>query len=235
MPLHHSDFSIDGFEAADSSHLNHYEDLDIESFKVLAEHHTYTDAYFILLDEGATYGIPGSPQLRAAHVTRDLIARTFEIDSKELPLYAMAQSYLVARGCPSDALNPQEGVHDPADDITRALEARVRGDGDHLALLTSYTADMLEPVQTAVMLRSLDPKVVPEFRILLETFDYDSNTHTLREGGFETYEAAVDWWEAWAEEEAPALPPLTPTARRGLAPAAPATGLPVPSRRSQGR
>lgn len=157
MPLHQPDYELHGFEPADDGHQQHYEDLDISSFKVLGEYRTYTDAYFVLLDEGATYGIPGSPQLRAVHVSRDLRARTFEVDSKELPLYAMAQSYLIARGCPSDALDAPEGVHDPADDRTRALEARVRGDGDHFALLASYTDDMRDPVQTVVMLRSLTP------------------------------------------------------------------------------
>lgn len=235
MPLPQPDYELDGFEPADDGHQQHYEDLDISSFKVLGEYRTYTDAYFVLLDEGATYGIPGSPQLRAVHVSRDLRARTFEVDSKELPLYAMAQSYLIARGCPSDALDAPEGVHDPADDRTRALEARVRGDGDHFALLASYTADMRDPVQTVVMLRSLDPQAAPEFRILLEQFDWDSNSHTLREGGFETYAAAVDWWEAWSDEEAPALPPPAPTARRSPAQTAPATPLPPVSRRPQGR
>ncbi|RSS75531.1 hypothetical protein [Streptomyces sp. WAC06614] len=189
MPLHEPDYEVDGFEPADDEHEQHHDHLDVSSFKVLGEHRTDTDSYFVLLDEGATWGIPGSPQLRAVHISRDLSARTFEVDSKELPLYVMAQSYLTARGCPSDGLSPQEGVHDPADDLTRALEARVRSDGDHFALLASYTADMREPVETVVMLRSLDPQAVPEFRI-------------LREGGFETYEAAVNWWEAWSDEEA---------------------------------
>ncbi len=164
MSLHEPDYELDGFEPADDGHEQHRRDVGISSLKVLGEHRTDTDSYFVLLDEGATWGIPGSPQLRAVHVSRDLSARTFEVDSKELPLYAMAQSYLIARGCPSDALSPPEGVHDPADDRTRALEARVRGDGDHFALLASYTADMRDPVETVVMLRSLDPQAVPEFR-----------------------------------------------------------------------
>ncbi|MFD4736080.1 hypothetical protein ACFWNQ_01745 [Streptomyces virginiae] len=235
MSLHEPDYELDGFEPADEEHEQHHDHLDISSFKVLGEHRTDTDSYFVLLDEGATWGIPRSPQLRAVHVCRDPSARTFEIDSKELPLYAMAQSYLIARGCPSDALSPQEGVHDPADDVTRALEARVRGDGDRFALLASYTADMREPVETVVMLRSLDPQEVPEFRILRERFDWDSNTYTLREGGFETYGAAVDWWEAWSDEEAPELPPPAPTARRSPVRTAPATPVPQASRRPHGR
>ncbi|MGE7384215.1 hypothetical protein ACQKM2_01760 [Streptomyces sp. NPDC004126] len=235
MPLHQPDYEIDGFEPADDGHQQHSRDLGISSFKVLGEYRTPTDSYFVLLDEGATWGIPGSPQLRAVHVSRDLSARTFEVDSKELPLYAMAQSYLTARGCPADELSPPAGVHDPADDLTRALEARVRGDGDHFALLASYTDDMREPVETVVMLRSLDPQAVPEFRILREQFDWDSNTHTLREGGFETYAAAVDWWEAWSDEEAPALPPPAPAVRHGPAPTALATPVPPVSRRPQGR
>ncbi|BAU88032.1 hypothetical protein SLA_7166 [Streptomyces laurentii] len=41
-------------------------------FKVLGEYRTWTDAYVVLHDESATWGIPGSPQLRAVHVSRDL-------------------------------------------------------------------------------------------------------------------------------------------------------------------
>ncbi|MDH6537938.1 hypothetical protein [Streptomyces sp. SPB4] len=106
--LHEPDYELDGFGPADDGHEQHRHDLGISSLKVLGEYRTDTDSYFVLLDEGATWGIPGSPQLRAVHVSRDLSARTFEVDSKELPLYAMAQSYLIARGCP-----PTRSIHRP--------------------------------------------------------------------------------------------------------------------------
>ncbi|WP_328967549.1 hypothetical protein [Streptomyces sp. NBC_00239] len=237
------EFDLDEFEPVDASHERHYHRLLIQDFKVLGEHHTPTDTYFIVHDEGATWGVPGTAQLRAIHVSRDLDAGTYEVDSSPLPLYPMAESYLIARGCPAEALAASGDVHTPADDITRALEARVRGDGDHFALLAGYTDDLRDTPQTVVMLRSLDPKAVPEFRILLEEFDQDTYTHTLREGGFATYEAATAWWGAWADGEAPALPSpalaASPgpalAASPGPAPAGPVSPALATARRPQGR
>ncbi|MFE3775262.1 hypothetical protein [Streptomyces sp. NPDC059122] len=78
---------------------------------------------------------------------------------------------------------------------TRGLEARLRRDGGHFALLTSYTHDS-EPMQTTVMLRALDERAPLPFRVLLEEVDTETWTHTLSEGAFATFGATTQWWEA---------------------------------------
>ncbi|MEW1655571.1 hypothetical protein [Streptomyces sp. NPDC093707] len=71
---------------------------------------------------------------------------------------------------------------------TRGLEARLRRDGGHFALLTSYTHDS-EPMQTTVILRALDKRAPLPFRVLLEEVDTETWTHTLSEGAFATFGA----------------------------------------------
>ncbi|MGW7303960.1 hypothetical protein ACWGI1_00090 [Streptomyces sp. NPDC054835] len=218
------DYGLDDFEPAAPCHQDLLDLVETPVYKVLGEYRTGTDAYFVLYDEGAPWGIPGAPQLRAVHVARDLRARTFKIDTTELPLVAMAESWLIARGCPNGVVDP--ACHRPADAITRALEARVRRDGDHFALLTSYSDDERDSPETVAMLRSLDPQARPEFRILLERYDEKSGTHTLREGGFASHEQAVAWWTSWWQGDAPPLPAPAPSLRQATAvaplPASPA-------------
>ncbi|MFF7438995.1 hypothetical protein [Streptomyces sp. NPDC008122] len=226
------DYGLDDFDPAAPCHLDLLEVVESSSYKVLGEYRTWTDAYFVLYDEGAPWGIPGAPQLRTVHVARDLQARTFKIDTTEIPLVAMAESWLIARGCPDGIVDPTR--YQPADTTTRALEARIRRDGDHFAVLTSYSDDQRDAPETAVMLRSLDPKVRPEFRILLERVDMTAGTHTLREGGFTTYEQAVEWWNAWSNEGAPPLRPPASVVATHTVTAAPAPSTPAVSW-SQGR
>ncbi|MFB7025877.1 MULTISPECIES: hypothetical protein [unclassified Streptomyces] len=221
-------YDLDGFEPAAPCHQDLLDAVVSSSYKVLGEHRTWTDAYFVLYDEGATWGIPGAPQLRAVHVARDLKARTFTIDSTELPLIAMAESWLIARGCPAAVVGPDR--YQPADAITQALETRIRRDGDHFALLASYCDDERDAPETAVMLRSLAPEAAPEFRILRECVDMSAGTHTLREGGFATYDQAIQWWEAWRDGDAPPLQPPAPTVLRTAPTAAPVTPAVTPAR-----
>lgn len=209
------DYGIDGFEPADDSQVKLLLGVDAPELKVLAEHHTPADGYFILHDESATWGVPGSPQLRAVHLSRDLHARTFAVATQEFPLFAMAEAWLLDRGCPPGAIGPPD-VHVAADDVTRALEARVRRDAVRLAVLDSYTDDS-EPPQVVVLLRAADPGVEPMYRILWERYDTDHGTHTLREGGFATYGQARAWWNAWQRGDPPPLPTPVPVLHRGAA------------------
>src|SRR5688572_32724995 len=56
----------------------------------------------------------------ALHLKRDTTARTFRFDRAELPLPAMAQSWLIARGCPeAEILLTEELGTTPADAATR--------------------------------------------------------------------------------------------------------------------
>ncbi|MFF0201901.1 hypothetical protein [Streptomyces sp. NPDC005017] len=233
MPPTAPDFRLDGYEAVNDRVAEQFWQhitINDTSLTVLAEHHT-TDgehSYYVLHDGSVTWGIPGEPQIVALHLKRDTIARTFRFDRTPLPLPAMAQSWLIARSCPEEKILLPEGTGTtPADDVTRALEERLRRDGDHFALLHSYTHDS-EPIQTTVLLRALDERAPVPFRVLLEEADTDMFTHRLREGGFATFEAATTWWEAhWRGEDAP-LPAPAPPARRTTRP--PVSAHPTPPR-----
>ncbi|MET9294357.1 hypothetical protein [Streptomyces sp. NPDC003077] len=231
MPSYEPDFRLDDYQAADdrvdeqfSQHIAGDQDM----LTVLAEHHTSDDrhSFYVLHNQSVTWDTPGKPQMVALHLQRDVAARTFRFDHAELPLPAMAQSWLIARGCPEDkTLLSRDTGTAPADDATRTLEERLRGDGDHFALLTSYTRDS-PPEQTTVLLRACDEREPLPFRVLLEEIDTDAWTHTLREGGFTTFEAATRWWEAhWYGEDVP-LPAPPASDRRAALPSTP--GRPVP-------
>ncbi|MEU3599281.1 hypothetical protein ABZ714_11195 [Streptomyces sp. NPDC006798] len=124
----------------------------------------------------------------------------------------MAQSWLIARGCPKDAIRLLPGIGTtPADDTTRALEERLAGDGDHFAVLASYTHDTSETPEITVLLRAVDEAEPRPFRVLLERIDPASGTHTLQEGQFRTVQDATAWWNAYWSGENPQLPPAAGT------------------------
>ncbi|MEU2131791.1 hypothetical protein [Streptomyces sp. NPDC018352] len=201
----------------------------------LAEHHTADGAsYYVLFDRTATYGHPGIPQYVAVHLQRDREKRSFDFGHSSLPLPAMAQSWLIQRGCPSDAigLNPELGPP-PADETTRTLEQRLVGDGDHYAMGYSYTRDDPGDWVTVVALRSLDERAPSPYRVVVEEVDTDAWTHTLREGGFGTVQEALQWCTDRLSGTAGPLPPVRPSlsaARPALPSKAPAPGPPGRSR-----
>ncbi|EST31761.1 hypothetical protein [Streptomyces niveus] len=228
MSLHTPQFHLDGYKGASRQVEDRFftaVEVSQIDLRVLAEHHAPDSrhSYYVLHDRSVTWGIPGEPQLVALHLQRDTGARTFRFDSTELPLPVMAQSWLIARGCPTDAIRLQPGAGTaPADDTTRALEARLVGDGDHFALLISYTDDISPECPTTVMLRAVDERSPKPFRVLLEQSDMDAGTHTLREGGFDTFHAVTQWWEAYWSGDGVPLPAPPPAARPAVSPAVPA-------------
>ncbi|MEU6148038.1 hypothetical protein ABZ848_47855 [Streptomyces sp. NPDC047081] len=231
MPTHQPDFRLGGYQAVndrvDEQFWQHI-GIDEDQLAVLAEHHTANGehSFYVMHNGAVTWGIPGEPQLVALRLQRDIAVRTFRFDHATFALPAMAQSWLIARGCPEEQILLAHGLGSaPADQATRALEERLRRDGDHFALLTSYTRDT-EPMETTVLLRALDEKAPVPFRILLEEIDTTAWTHTLREGGFATFETATQWWEAHWSGEAIPLPPASPAARHTAA------GIPAPPART---
>lgn len=220
------EFDVRDCRATDAADQYCLEELQAGAFRVLGEYHTPGNSFYILHDTEATWGAPGSAELRAVRVLCDLQDRTYQIFTAEFPLYVMAESWLIARGFPDDIARPD--IHRPADDITRALEARVRRDGDQFALIYSYVSVGTGPSETAVMLRSLQSGAGSEFRILLERHDEKSGAHTLREGGFETYADAYDWWGSWSQGNAPPLPAPAPSIRRATTGARPSASLSGP-------
>ncbi|MFJ9900739.1 hypothetical protein ACIQPR_46190 [Streptomyces sp. NPDC091280] len=202
----------------------------------LAEYHTVggEHSYYVLFDRTATWGHPGGPQYIAVHLNRYHEKRTFDFETASLPLPSMAQSWLIHRGCPADAigLNPTLGPP-AADEATRALERRLAGDGDRHALGYSYTCDDPDDMVTVVVLRALDERAASPFRVVVEEVDTDAWTHTLREGAFAEVEDALTWCDDRLSGTAGPLPPVRPATlatRSGLLPTAP---LPRPPGRSR--
>ncbi|MFD4476459.1 hypothetical protein ACFWPU_10145 [Streptomyces sp. NPDC058471] len=227
------DFHLDGYDAVNDRVAEQFwQHIGIEASEltVLAEHTTddQQHSYYVLHNGAVTWGIPGEPQLVALHLQRDVQARTFRFQHDQLPLVPMAQSWLIARGCPKDAigLRPDRVGTDAEDEATTALEDRLTADGDHFAVVTSYTSDdHPDGVQITVLLAAIDEKAPLRFRVLLHEVDTERWTHRLREGGFSTYEQATAWWQAhWSGDDVPL--PTAQTATRHSAPSA-MPGLPV--------
>lgn len=161
------DFQLDEFDADEEMNVAFYHQVAVDEDLLVpfAEHHTADGAhsYYVLFDRSATYGHPGDAQYVAVHLQRDREKRSFDFEHASLPLPAMAQSWLIHRGCPPDAigLDPELGPP-PADEATRALGQRLVGDGDHYAMGYSYTQDDPDDWVTVVALRSLTS--VPRLR-----------------------------------------------------------------------
>ncbi|MFI0743314.1 hypothetical protein ACH4PU_35355 [Streptomyces sp. NPDC021100] len=238
MQRHEPDiFRLGGYtsEGPDVEQRWEYVVLDEDEFTVLAEHHTDNDeqSFYVLHNDAV---IPGDPQIVALHLQRDPATRTFRFEDKDLPLPAMAQSWLIARGCPKEAIDLQDGTGTrPADAATRLLEERLMSDGDHFALLHSYTDDTADRPEIVVLLRALDEREPWPFRILLREADLDAGTHTLREGGFSTFKAATDWFRGHFAGVGAPLPTAPPPARHNPVAAAPARPAPAVPPRGRSR
>jgi hypothetical protein len=232
------DYRLDGYEPADAwikAVFKEVFDEEQHTLAVLAEHHTPDDAhsYFVLHDTAATWGPPHTSQVLALHLRRDTASSTYRFEHARLPLAAMAQSWLIQRGCPPDviALGPDVGTQ-PANDTTRALEQRVRGDADRFSFLDSFTRDDPYDMLTLVVLRSRDESDPARIRVLCEETDLSTGTHTLREGGFATVSDALVRCEQRLGALEMDLPPVdraTPRTRAVASPPAP------PAKASLGR
>ncbi|MEU7033621.1 hypothetical protein ABZ958_08060 [Streptomyces sp. NPDC046237] len=237
-PFPEVDFGLDDFDADEEVCLNFYRQVSVTQDMLipLAEHHTAdgVHSYYVLFDGSATWGIPGMPQVMAVRLQRDREKRTFTFEQDRLPLPAMAQSWLIHRGCPPEpiGLNPELGPP-PADEATRALERRLAGDGDHYAMGYSYTRDDPDDMFTVVALRALDERAPSPFRVLVEEVDTDAWTHTLREGGFDTKAVALRWCFNRLDGEAGPLPPVRPTAAATRPAGLPKAAVPRPPGRSR--
>ncbi|MEV6807749.1 hypothetical protein [Streptomyces sp. NPDC051132] len=179
----------------------------------LAEHHSTDGArsFYVLYDGSAAWEHPGVPQYVALYLQRDPDRGTFSFERATLPLPSMAQSWLIHRGCPPESLtlDPEQGTT-PADEATRALEQRLMRDGDHYAVGWSYTRNNPDDVTLAV-LRALDECASSPIRVVVEEVDLQAGTHTLREGGFETVEEALQWCDERLSGTRKPLPPIRPT------------------------
>jgi hypothetical protein len=232
------DVRLDGFTADEETSDAFFHKVGwIEHELVpLAEHHTADGAhsFYVLHDPTATWDHPGLSQYAALHIHRDMQARTFQFEHAVLPLPAMAQSWLIHRGCPADSIALAAGMRPaPADEVTRALERRLAGDGDHYALGYSYTSDDPDDMVILFALRALDERAASPFRIVVEELDTDAWTYTLREGGFATAADALQWCDDRLSGEAGPLPPVRPVASSTRSAAVPKSAISRPPRRAR--
>lgn len=214
-PIPQVDFDLDDLDADEEKCLDFYRTVGVreDTLVPMAEHHDGPHSYYVLFDRTATW-YPGMPQVLAVYLQRDHEKKAFAFEQAALPLPAMAQSWLIHRGCPPDAigLDPELSGPPSADEATRALERRLAGDGDHYAMGYSYTSDDPDDMVVVVALRALDERAPSPFRVVVEEVDTETWTHTLREGGFDTVGEALQWCEDRLMGEAGPLPPVRPTA-----------------------
>ncbi|MFF5090402.1 hypothetical protein [Streptomyces niveus] len=232
------DLRLDGFDAdrGRAEAFLHQIGLGEQDLLPLAEHHTPdgVHSFYVLHDESATWGHPGDPQCVGLHLQRDLEKRTFDFEQATLPLPAMVQSWLIHRGCPPETIGINSELGPPAaDEATRALEARLMSDGDHFACGYSYTRDDPDDWVTVVALRALDERAPSPFRVVVEEVDNRAWTHTLREGGFDTVEDALNWCEDRLGGTAGPLPPVRPLASSARPAPVPKAPFPRPPGRSR--
>jgi hypothetical protein len=230
------DFRLDDYEPADEkveeafwSHIGIEQDM----LRTLAEHHTPEGrhSYYVLHNGAVTWGHPGLPQLVALHLVRDTAKRTFTFDHQEFPIPALAQSWLIARGCPKKSIALPEGMGTAqADSVTTDLHKRLMSASDPYDCLDSYTNDSSSPWVTTVLLHHRDESDPLPFRVVVETADTDTWTHTLREGAFATYEDAEDWLHSPDTPLPPAPQALRATTSQALPPRAP-NSAPRPGQR----
>ncbi|RZD82200.1 hypothetical protein [Streptomyces albidoflavus] len=218
-PLPQVHFDVDDLDADEEKSLDFFRQVGVREDMLfsLGEHHDGAHSYYVLFDGTATWGVPGMPQLLAVHLHRDYENKTFSFEQAPLPLPAMAQSWLIHRGCPHDAitLSSHPGPP-PADAATRALERRLADAGDHYAMGYSYTSDDPDDMVVVVALRALDERAPSPYRVMAEEIDVETWTHTLREGGFDTMGQALEWCEARLDGEAGPLPPVRPAGAASL-------------------
>ncbi|MFB6750637.1 hypothetical protein ACFCX6_06840 [Streptomyces sp. NPDC056353] len=230
------DFDLDDLDADEEKYLDFYRKVAVHEDMLvpLAEHHVGPHSYYVLFDRTATCGHPGMPQVLAVHLRRDRERQTFSFEHAPLPLPAMAQSWLIHRGCPLDALavDPELGPP-PADEATRALERRLAGDGDHYAMGYSDTSDDPDDMVTVVALRALDERAPSPFRVVIEEVDTETWTHTLREGSFDTLGEALQWCDDRLTGQAGPLPPVRPAAAVSRPAGLPKAPVPRPPGRSR--
>ncbi|MFG2564671.1 hypothetical protein ACGFR6_04435 [Streptomyces sp. NPDC048567] len=209
------DHRLEAATGHDIDSLRAYRELELgDELVPLAQHHADAEIFYVLFDRTATLGPPGAPQFLAVHLKRD--KGSYTVDLAALPLAVMAQSWLIHRGCPRDAIGlSPELCALPADETTRWLERRLVDEGDHFAIVSSYTRDDWDDAVTVVALRAMDERAPSPFRVVVEEYDTDAWTYTLREGGFDTADEALQWCDGRIDGGAGPLPPVRPAAAAG--------------------
>ncbi|GAV43498.1 hypothetical protein [Streptomyces acidiscabies] len=184
------------------------------------------DITFLLAhDRSATWGIPGAPALRSLIIERNQYAGLYLFSVAPHSLTALGQAWLIARGCPREPiLRLPDGLLEPADDATRALEEQLWSSGDGLAVHDSWS----DLPATWMIVQDPAAEVLP-VRVLLEVPDYDAGTYTLTEGAFVSVADAREWLEGDRDTPMPQPPGPGFTERRARAASARSPHTPDPA------
>lgn len=230
-------FALDGLCPADPPSLYDRRRVWEGDLSVLAEYHETDGAgrrtsYLLAHDTSVTWSVPGQPQVASLVIRRDPQAGLYQFGLERHSLAPLGQAWLIARGCPSaPILRLAEGLPQPADQETRAVEARLLAAADGLHIRDSWTDD----TETWVLAHDFGAAMLPA-RIFLEVPDLDAGTYRLTEGAFPTAAAARDWLRGDRAEALPAPPGPAFVDRRTRAassrsarlPSAPAHGSQLP-------
>ncbi|WP_051830878.1 hypothetical protein [Streptomyces violens] len=197
------DYRIDGFEPASSRVEDdfHWVTLGDDTYAGLAAHHTADGrhSFLLLYDGAAIWDLPGTAEYLGMHIERDLDARRFTFDAARLPTVPLTQHWLIHRGCPAEAIEPDGSVSPrPADALTTRLERQLRHHPEgRYTLLDHYTdnpGNFDEGIQVSTLLYDHHPHAAAKpYRIFLEETVPSFATYTVREGAFPTAEAAGTW------------------------------------------
>jgi hypothetical protein len=171
--------------------------LNEPEYVQLIGHHSGGHSYALLFDSAATWDIPGTPNLVAVHVARDQMYRTFDFDTAALPMVGLAQQWLVARGCPPEALVlPPGSATQPADEESTRLETHLRTSPGRYKLIEHCTYDG-DPFESWALLRDTHPESAgAPVRLFIESSDIDAGTYTVRDGAFRDEGDAYEWLES---------------------------------------
>jgi len=143
----------------------------------------------ICFDAAATWDIPGTAEIVAIHVQRELADRVFTLRSTQLPTVPLAHQWLAGRGVPSSSLRSFPGMERSADQMSQWSEERIRTSGERFKVVDHYTySDNV----VWVIFEDLDPGGLDPFLVQLETPDPDLD-YRVREGRHATFQDAWTW------------------------------------------
>lgn len=190
------DFALDDLAPADLGSEQAESLLWVSDLTVLAEHHTAphgSHSYVVAHDTSATWGVPGAPQVAAIKVARDFSLGTFTLESDYHASVPFAQAWLIERGCPPEQITVPDGMFiEPADDLTRRTEQKIREAGQRYEALDSYTRDH-GPYESWTLVRDRAATQDP-VRVFVEHHG-QQGAYTLREGAFPDEDTARNWLE----------------------------------------
>lgn len=189
------DFGLDDFEPADALSEHAESSIWAGDLTLLAEHHTRPNgshSYLVAHDGSATWDVPGSPQLLAIKIARDLRDRTFTFESSSHANAAFAQGWLVERGCPPEPIaKVGDDFMTAADELTVRVEEQIRSSSARYEVLDTHSSDY-DPCETWTLVRDSRAVELP-VRVFLEEGNEEAHTYTVREGAFPDRAAARAW------------------------------------------